>query len=245
VRPTRFSIRTGALAIAVGTLAAGALLTAPATQAAPPAATPASAGTVAVTASGPQGGDAVYTDGGWRCVLGFNVRDSSNVYYFLVSAHCGGGLSGVWYANSSRTVVLGNTVSGGSPGSDFLLVKYANQTISRPGTVDLYNGSSQDILTAANAYIGEPVKRSGSTTGVHSGTVTAVNATVTYADGTTLTGLIKTNVCAESGDTGGPLFDGTKAIGLFVSGSGNCSSGGTTYYRPVTQVLAVYGVNVY
>jgi streptogrisin D len=140
--------------------------------------------------------------------------------------------------------VLGNTVSGSSSGSDIVLVKYADQTISRSGAVDLYNGSSQDILTAASAYVGEPVKRSGSTTGVHSGTVLAVNVTVNYAEGT-LTGLIKTNICAESGDVGGPLFDGTKAIGLLVISSGNCSSGGLTYYRPITQPSAVYGVSVY
>ena len=31
-----------------------------------------------------------------------------------------------------------------------------------------------------------------------------------YAEGT-VTGLIRTNVCAEGGDTGGPLFAGTVA----------------------------------
>jgi hypothetical protein len=81
-------------------------------------------------------------------------------------------------------------------------------------------------------------------TGVHSGTVQALNATVNYAEGT-VSGLIKTNVCAEGGDSGGSLFDGSKAIGLTSGGSGNCSSGGTTYFQPVTEALSVYGVSVY
>ena len=46
--------------------------------------------------------------------------------------------------------------------------------------MNLYNGSVQDITTARNAVVGEPVKRSGSTTGVHSGTVQALNQTVNY-----------------------------------------------------------------
>ena len=52
-------------------------------------------------------------------------------------------------------------------------------------------------------------------------------------------------VCAEPGDSGGPLFDGTKAIGLTSGGSGNCSGGGVTYFQPVTEPLGAYGVNVY
>lgn len=241
MRPARPSIRTGVVAFAAAVLAAGALLAAPASQAAPPARAAASA-TVALSASGPLGGDSVYS-GSIRCTLGFNVRDSSGVYYFLVSKKCGG--NGTWYANSVRTVVLGTTTaSSASSNTEFALVKYADQSIARAGAVDLYNGTSQDILTAPSAYVGEPVKRSGGTTGVHSGTVLAVNVTVNYAEGT-LTGLIQTNVCSEAGDVGGPLFDATKAIGLLLTGSGNCSTGGSSFYRPVTQPLAVYGVNVY
>jgi streptogrisin D len=187
------------------------------------------------------GGDAIY-GGGYRCSLGFNVKTSSNVYYFLTAGHCGN-VASTWYSNSSQSTVLGTTAGSSFPGNDYAIVKYTNGSVP-PGTVDLYNGSSQDITSAANAFVGESVKRSGSTTGVHSGTVSATNATVNYAEGT-VTGLIKTNVCAEGGDSGGSLFDGTKAIGLTSGGSGNCSSGGTTYFQPVTEALSVYGVSVY
>ena len=95
--------------------------------------------------------------------------------------------------------MLGTTAGSSFPGNDYAIVKYTNGSVP-PGTVDLYNGSSQDITSAANAFVGEAVKRSGSTTGVHSGTVPATNATVNYAEGT-VTGLIKTNVCAEGGDS--------------------------------------------
>ncbi|MEO6503889.1 MAG: S1 family peptidase [Jatrophihabitantaceae bacterium] len=240
MRLTRSSARTAVIAFFAGTLAAGALLTAPASQAAM-AASP--TGASAVSASSFQGGDLFYGPAGGRCTIGFNVRDSGNVYYFLTSRQCGGSVGTVVYANSSRTVVLGTTVGVSPADKDYAIVKYA-AGISHPGAVNLYNGASQDITSAASAYVGEAVKRSGSTTGVHSGSVTGVNATVNYAWGT-VRGLIRTNVCAEGGDVGGPLFDGAKAIGLTSGGSGNCSTGGTTYFQPVTEPLAVYGVSVY
>lgn len=89
------------------------------------------------------------------------------------------------------------------------------------------------------------VTRRGSTTGTHSGSVTGLNATVNYGNGDIVYGMIKTNVCAEPGDSGGPLHSGSKAIGLTSGGSGNCSSGGTTFFQPVTEALSAYGVSVY
>jgi len=187
------------------------------------------------------GGDAIYGSR-YRCSLGFNVRNSAGTYFFLTAGHCGN-LATTWYSNSSHTTVLGTRTGTSFPGNDYAIVKYTNSAISHPGTVDLYGGS-QDVTRAANAVVGESVKRSGSTTHVHSGKVTGLNATVNYAQGT-VTGLIKTNVCAEAGDSGGPLFDGSTALGLTSGGNGNCTSGGVTYFQPVTEALSRYGVSVY
>ena len=180
-----------------------------------------------------RGGDAIY-GGQYRCSLGFNVR--SGTTYFLTAGHCGK-IAATWYSNSAKTALLGTTQSSSFPGNDYAIVRYTSSA-THPGSVDLYNGSTQDITSAANAFVGESVKRSGSTTHVHSGTVQAVNATVNYAEGS-VSGLIKTNVCAEGGDSGGSLFAGTKALGLTSGGSGNCTSGGTTYFQPVTEALGV------
>jgi hypothetical protein len=188
------------------------------------------------------GGDPIY-GGQYRCSLGFNVRSASGTEYFLTAGHCGN-IASTWYANSNKSTLLGTTAGSSFPRNDFAIVRYTNSAVSRPGTVDLYNGSSQDITSAGNAVVGEQVWRSGSTTGLHSGTVQALNATVHYAEGT-VRGLIKTNVCAEGGDSGGALFDGARALGLTSGGSGNCRTGGTTYFQPVTEALNVYGVSVY
>ncbi|TDC26927.1 trypsin-like serine protease [Kribbella albertanoniae] len=188
------------------------------------------------------GGDAIY-GGQYRCSLGFNVRNSAGVYFFITAGHCGN-IASSWYANSAKTTLLGTVTGSSFPGNDYAIVRYSTSYTNHPGVVNLYNGSTQDITSAGNASVGQAVRRSGSTTGLRSGSVTGTNATVNYAEGT-VTGLIRTNVCAEGGDSGGALFAGTVALGLTSGGSGNCSSGGTTYFNPVPEVLSRYGVNVY
>ncbi|MFE9690936.1 S1 family peptidase [Micromonospora sp. NPDC005806] len=189
------------------------------------------------------GGQAIYAGGGGRCSLGFNVRSGSGTYYFLTAGHCTN-ISASWYTNSAQTTYIGPRVGTSFPGNDYGIVRYDNTGLSHPGTVYLYNGTSRDITGAGNAFVGQSVSRSGSTTGVHGGSVTALNATVNYAEGS-VSGLIRTTVCAEPGDSGGSLFAGNTALGLTSGGSGNCSSGGTTYFQPVTEALSVYGVSVY
>ncbi|MER5915557.1 S1 family peptidase [Streptomyces sp. NPDC001982] len=184
------------------------------------------------------GGDAIYASS-WRCSLGFNVQDNSGNYYFLTAGHCTDG-AGTWWSNSSHSTTLGTTAGSSFPGNDYGIVRYTNSSVAKSGTV-----GSQDIISAATPSVGTTVFRRGSTTGTHSGRVTALNATVNYGGGDIVSGLIQTTVCAEPGDSGGPLYGGTTAYGLTSGGSGNCTSGGTTFFQPVTEALSVYGVHVY
>ncbi|MPZ79302.1 MAG: trypsin-like serine protease [Actinophytocola sp.] len=183
------------------------------------------------------GGDAIY-GGQYRCSLGFNVR-SGNTYYFLTAGHCGK-VASSWYSDANHNTLLGPTEAFSFPGNDYALVRYTNTSVTISGTA-----GGQDIASAANAYVGESVTRRGSTTGVHSGTVTGLNVTVHYVGGGTVRGLIQTDVCAEPGDSGGPLYDDSVAIGLTSGGSGDCRSGGTTFFQPVTEALQKYGVSVF
>ncbi|MFH8572183.1 S1 family peptidase [Streptomyces sp. NPDC017993] len=182
------------------------------------------------------GGDAIYATS-WRCSLGFNVR-SGSTYYLLTAGHCTDG-NPPWYTNSARTTSIGPTAGSSFPGNDYGIVKYTS-SVAHAGTV-----GSQDITSAATPSVGQSVTRRGSTTGTHSGKVTALNATVNYGGGDIVSGLIQTTVCAEPGDSGGPLYSGTTALGLTSGGSGDCTSGGTTFFQPVTEALSAYGVSVY
>ncbi|WP_237322048.1 S1 family peptidase [Streptomyces sp. JJ36] len=180
-----------------------------------------------------RGGDAIYAPS-WRCSAGFNARIGST-YYVITAGHCTDGYP-YWSG-------VGPTAASSFPGNDYGVIR--NDSGSHPGVVNLYNGSTRDITGVGNAYVGQSVLRSGSTTGLHGGSVTGLNATVNYGGGDVVYGMIQTNVCAEPGDSGGALFSGNTALGLTSGGSGNCTYGGTTFFQPVTEVTNRYGLVVY
>ncbi len=183
------------------------------------------------------GGDAINGSGG-RCSLGFNVVKGGEPY-FLTAGHCTEAIS-TWSADGKT---IGTNAASSFPGNDYGLVKYT-ATVDHPSEVDLYNGSAQAITGAASATVGQSVTRSGSTTQVHSGKVTGLDATVNYGNGDIVNGLIQTDVCAEPGDSGGSLFSGSSAIGLTSGGSGDCTSGGETFFQPVTEALSATGTSI-
>ncbi len=183
------------------------------------------------------GGDAITGEGG-RCSLGFNVVKDGRPY-FLTAGHCTHAIS-TW--SDTDGTVIGRNARTGFPGDDFGLVEYTAD-VDHPSAVDLYDGSTQQITRAGEATVGEQVTRSGSTSQVHTGTVTGLDATVNYSEGT-VSGLIQTDVCAEPGDSGGALFDGETALGLTSGGSGDCTSGGETFFQPVTEALSATGTRL-
>jgi streptogrisin D len=185
------------------------------------------------------GGDAIFADRA-RCSLGFNVV-KEGLPYFLTAGHCGVAFKS--WSDSSGGREIGTVEAATFPGHDFALVKYTDTTTPHPSAVDLYNGSTQAITQAADPSVGQTVQRSGSTTKVHDGTVTGLDATVNYQEGS-VTGLIQTDVCAEPGDSGGALFAGDSALGLTSGGSGDCTSGGETFFQPVTAALTQYGAQI-
>ncbi|MEU6842042.1 S1 family peptidase [Streptomyces sp. NPDC046716] len=184
------------------------------------------------------GGDAI-SGGGGRCSLGFNVVKGGQPY-FITAGHCTEAIS-TWSDSSGQEI--GTNEESSFPDNDFGLVKYTAD-VPHPSEVNLYNGSAQAITKAGDATVGQKVTRSGSTTQVHDGTVTGLDATVNYGNGDIVNGLIQTDVCAEPGDSGGSLFSGDTAIGLTSGGSGDCSSGGETFFQPVTEALSTFGAEI-
>lgn len=178
-----------------------------------------------------------------RCSAGFNVTNGQSEFV-LTAGHCGPGGT-LWFANNTGRSRLGQTVTSQFPGTgDFSLIRYeSGQTAPRANVVAIGGGRGVRITAAGDPVVGEKVFRSGSTSGLHDGEVTALNATVNYPEGS-VTGLIQTTVCAEPGDSGGPLFSEGVALGVTSGGSGNCQSGGTTFFQPVTKALSALGVQL-
>jgi streptogrisin B len=189
-----------------------------------------------------RGGDALYSSA-TRCTVGFNARSGSTLYA-LVSGRCAQSAGGTWYADSARTVAVGVTVGTSFPGNDYATIRYTNTAASYPGEVSLGGTGTHDITTAANPVVGQQVCHVGRTTGYRCGIVQAVNVTVNYGGGIVY-GLFRSNVCSEPGDVGGPAFSSGTALGIIVGSSGNCTSGGFTYYQPVVEWLSAYGLSVY
>ena len=175
------------------------------------------------------GGNAYFIGGG-RCSVGFSVNGG-----FVTAGHCG--------STGQGTTQPSGTFRGSSfPGNDYAWVQVAAGNTPR-GLVNNYSGGTVTVAGSTEAAVGASVCRSGSTTGWRCGTIQAKNSSVTYPQGT-VSGLTRTNVCAEPGDSGGSWMSGSQAQGVTSGGSGNCSSGGTTYFQPVNEILSAYGLTL-
>jgi streptogrisin D len=189
-----------------------------------------------------EGGDAIFAGGG-RCSLGFNVLTADGTPGFLTAGHCGV-IAAEWSdeQNGDPIATVQDAVFPGE--GDFALLTYDDPAEDAQSVVDIGDGQLFEITAAAEAEVGQQVFRMGSTTGLFDGDVVALDATVNYPEGT-VTGLIQTTVCAEPGDSGGPLFteEGT-AVGLTSGGSGDCTVGGVTFFQPVTTALEAVGATI-
>lgn len=186
------------------------------------AATPAAAAPVPLEAGTP-----LTTSTGGRCANGYNVRG-----HLLVPPTCG----------PVGTVVRGPGGAAVGPvvavRQTHAVVRIANTTawVQRP-TIAGYSGV---VTGSTEAPVGSSVCAVGRTTGFRCGTVQAKNVSVNYPTGV-VTGLTRTNLCAEPGETWLPVFSGSQAQGHLLGGSGNCSSGGTTFFHPLNRILAEGG----
>ncbi|MEG8277418.1 S1 family peptidase [Streptomyces sp. AHA2] len=177
-----------------------------------------------------------------RCSAGFNVTDGTSDY-ILTAGHCGPDGS-IWFADDRGRRQVGTSLRGSFPGDDYSLVKYDGGRAGKGADVVVVgDGKGVRITGVADPEVGQKVFRSGSTSGLRQGEVTALNATVNYPEGT-VTGLIETDVCAEPGDSGGPMFADGIALGVTSGGSGDCAAGGTTFFQPVTKALTELGVKL-
>ncbi|GAB4084664.1 hypothetical protein GCM10028784_12940 [Myceligenerans cantabricum] len=176
------------------------------------------------------GGNAYYIGTGARCSVGFSTTGG-----FVTAGHCGS-------TGDTTSEPSGAFQVSSFPGDDYAYV--AVDSGNTPvGAVNDYAGGTVGVTGYSEAPVGSTVCRSGSTTGWHCGTVEALDATVNYSQGS-VHGLIQTDVCAEPGDSGGSLLAGSEAQGMTSGGSGNCSSGGQTFFQPVGEALDAAGVSL-
>ncbi|MHC3467546.1 alpha-lytic protease prodomain-containing protein [Streptomyces sp. 7R007] len=184
------------------------------------------------------GGDAYYIDAQARCSIGFSVTKADQ-QGFVTAGHCGKpGSKTTGFDQTDQGTFQASTF----PGKDMAWVGVnANWTATPDVKAD--NGEKVQVAGSVEAVVGASVCRSGSTSGWHCGTVQSQDTSVSYAEGT-VDGLTQTSVCAEPGDSGGPYVAGVQAQGTTSGGSGDCTSGGTTFFQPVNPTLSDFGLTL-
>ncbi|RBQ14107.1 S1 family peptidase [Spongiactinospora rosea] len=178
-------------------------------------------------------GGAAYYIGSSRCSIGFSATRGGTPG-FVTAGHCG-------RTGARTTQPTGTFVGSVFPGSDYAYVSAPGNT-STP-YVRGSGGQNVTVRGSTQASVGASICRSGSTTGWRCGTIQQHNTSVTYSQGT-VRGVTRTSACAQPGDSGGSFISGNQAQGVTSGGSGNCSSGGTTFHQPVNPILSAYGLTL-
>lgn len=186
-----------------------------------------------------RGGDAYYIPSkGYRCSIGFAARRGTQLG-FTTAGHCGDNGDAT---NGANQQAQGTFQIDSFPGDDYAWVA-VNANWTAAGVVNGYSAGIIPVNGSTVTQVGGSICRSGSTTQWRCGTVGAFNQTVNYAEGT-VRELTRTNVCAEGGDSGGSFISGSQAQGMTSGGSGNCRTGGTTYFQPLNELLSKGGLTL-
>ncbi|MEU8385648.1 S1 family peptidase [Streptosporangium sp. NPDC048865] len=184
------------------------------------------------------GGEPYYVGKTGRCSVGFPAFKGTQKG-FITAGHCG--KTGQVTIGSNRAP-QGVFADSSFPGNDYAWVSVNAEWTPKP-LVSNGTGGVVNIRGAEPAIEGAAVCRSGYTTGWHCGTVLQRNASVTYPQGTVLE-VVRTSVCAEPGDSGGSFIAIDQAQGVTSGGSGDCASGGITYFQPIGEILTAYGLTL-
>jgi streptogrisin C len=166
------------------------------------------------------------------CSVGFATATNS----YLTAGHCGQVGDIATGPDGERQGLFTQSTF---PGSDFAEVSLgdgASIWTLQPAVND-HNGAAVPVRGSQEAPVGAATCHSGFAGGWRCGTIEATDVTVNYQEGMVI-GLVRTNVCAEPGDSGGPFMSGDQAQGLLSGGSGNCSTGGDSFYSPINPILS-------
>ena len=181
-----------------------------------------------------RGGDQYVINGNTLCSIGFAVAGG-----FVTAGHCGGtGSPTLGFNNQAQGTFAGSSF----PGNDYGWVRTNGNWTPQPW-VNNYAGGNVPVAGSQEAAIGSSICRSGRTTGWRCGTLLGRNETVNYPQGA-VSGVSRSNACAQPGDSGGSWISGDQAQGVTSGGSGDCTSGGTTWFQPVNEILQVYGLSL-
>ncbi|HWI97270.1 MAG TPA: trypsin-like serine protease, partial [Solirubrobacterales bacterium] len=201
------------------------------------------------------------------CTAAFKaISNSSGARFILTAGHCVPGV-GTWtgYLADKTSKKLGTVEASSYPVHDYAAINASGtywDTSPWPSSVAYWGKSSETsgksapvnlqnpIVSEGSSFLGEQVCHSGSSTGTTCGTVSELNVT----GGTGSSPLyhlteFKT-ICSSQGDSGGPVFAGNTALGIYSSDDGTTAEKvlhfcqRTGYYTEITEDTDALGVSV-
>lgn len=204
------------------------------------------------------GGDKISMRSGGYCSAGFPATTSDGQKVMVWAGHCIEGQQS-FFAQGSLFATLGRTAFrsyDGRPDRDLGYVVLSrgselSTNVNTYGSGARISGSSRG---AWQAPVGTDVCRTGATSGITCGKVTAYNSTVNYTDNAgrsvaSVSGLGASTVCTAAGDSGGAYTSGGYAVGMTSGGPAAQRCGfnggyvkGQSYFQPVTDALNYYGL---
>ncbi|WP_026360120.1 S1 family peptidase [Amycolatopsis nigrescens] len=211
--------------------------------------------------TGPAGGDAptadviggqiMDLDPGTNCSLGFPGTRGNGDNVLLTAGHCVEGNPDILDRNGTH---IGKGVATRFPSVDMGLMDIDAEDTGR-GYIDTRKGTTVRVTGSSKAPVGSTLCKAGNTTGWTCGTVSAYNQTVRYSgESVATTGLARSTVCTEGGDSGGAYIAGNTAQGMTSGGpsdghdcgwnQGSNATGSYSYYQPVVDAANYYGVTL-
>jgi hypothetical protein len=171
-----------------------------------------------------------------QCTVAFAATDGRRDY-LIAGTGCESATSTQLY--SGNNVPVGPIVGGLDGG--YVVVAVTNTTAwDVVGWINA--GSKYPIAGSKETPVGGRVCLLSHTAGISCGMVTAKNVTITFPEGT-VSGLTRTNICPQPRSIAFVTDDQAQGV-PFGSGSGICTTPGTSYFYPVNRILSAYGLTL-
>ncbi|GLZ30013.1 hypothetical protein Lesp02_22030 [Lentzea sp. NBRC 105346] len=197
-----------------------------------------------IAATDVKGGDG-WHNGTARCSVAFSVTGAGGRRAFITAGHCTPTAGAT--ARSTTTLTTMGSVSGGGhfdKRGDYGKVDVTSAEFVLTPLVNGYGKGDVTIRGAREAAVGTSVCKSGSTTKITCGQITAKNVTVNYGNGVIVEGLTRATACTNPGDSGGAVYAGDQAQGIVSGGTASCANGSVLMFQPVAEVLGAFGVSL-
>ncbi len=189
-------------------------------------------------------GGAAYYGETKLCATGFTVTHNGEPA-MTTAGHCA---REGFYAYAQSLVPMGTFEGSVYPGADMAWISPDAADAEPQPYIDAHGLGSgpygwMPVAGSAEAPVGAPVCLSSRPSAYHCGLIERVDVSVTYPEGT-VTGLTQTSVCAEEGDSGAGFLSGNQAQGVLSGGTGDCSTGGHSYFQPLNPLLSEFDLDL-